>query len=159
MVKRCSICGKSAIFGTMFNCNSCKKYICHRHEKEQFIRYFIPGIEGGNSSVSHNYPDGRAVNYETFRCYECRTGKTPKDMGNLKMLVEDYLVIFSLASIIIFAIMAILSIFGNHFGLSPETCKNLETTCIYYVVTVIVISLIVAIIIGISFRLKRKKSL
>ena len=73
------------------------------------------------------------------------------------MFVEDYLIIFSLTSVIIFAIMAFFSAYGNLFGLPPETCKNLETTCIYYVVAVIAIFIIVSIVMMISYRLKRNK--
>ncbi|MDD4307967.1 MAG: hypothetical protein PHU53_04070 [Thermoplasmata archaeon] len=159
MVRKCSVCGKSAIFGTVFKCDNCRRDFCHRHEKEQFIRSYIHGIESSGSAVCHNYPDGRAVNHETFRCYECRTGKIPKDIDGIKWFVEEYLVMFTLASMGVFAIMVFLSAFGNLFGLSPETCKNLETTCIYYVVAVIAILIIKSVIMMVFYGLKRKKSL
>lgn len=158
MVKKCSICGKSAIFGTIFRCNNCQRDICHRHEKEQFINYYVPGIpEGGNSFYCYNYPDGEPVNNSNFKCYGCRTGNIPKDMGNSKIYIEECMVIFTLASIIISAIMAFLSAFGNLFGLSPETCDNLETACIYFVAAVIAVFIIVSIIMMASYRLKQNK--
>lgn len=157
MVRKCSVCGKSAIFGTVFKCDNCRRDFCHRHEKEQFIRSYIHGIEGSGSAVCHNYPDGRAVNHETFRCYECRTGKIPKDMGGTKWFVEDCLIIFILISIILAAVMAFLAAFGNLFGLSHETCKNLETTCIYYFIAVLAMFMIISVIMMIFYGLKRKK--
>lgn len=156
MVRKCSICGKNAIFGTMFKCINCQKEICHRHEKEQFIHNSAPGIEGSNMFYYYNYPNGKSVNYQNFKCYECRTGNPPNDMGSTKMFVEDYLRIFLVTSIIIFVIMGVFSAYGNLFGLSPELCKNLETTCIYYVVAVIAIFAIIIVIMMISYNKKLK---
>jgi hypothetical protein len=153
MNEKCSICGKRAILGNIFKCNICGGNFCHRHEKEQYIQSNVPGLdEIFNSYVYYNYPSGKSVNYETFKCYQCRTGIIPIDMGSKKIFLEDYLFIFVSSSIVVFGILIFFAVFGMSFGLSLETCKALESTSMYYVVTVLISSIIIFSIIGLYYR-------
>lgn len=157
MKDKCSVCGKRALIGAIFKCNNCGETFCHRHEKEQFIEYSFPGFdEGDNWHVCYNYPTGESVNRKTFRCYQCRTGKIPRDMGNTKMPFEDYLSVFIVSSIAVFGILTLFTVAGYFFGLSQETCKVLESTCIMYAITVFVSIIIISIVMALYFRRKYK---
>ncbi len=128
MSERCSICGKRARFGVIFRCNICGQNICHRHETEQFIKY----------DIGYNYPTGKAVTKNSFKCYRCRTGKIPKDMGKTKLDTFDYLNMFIGLSIAIFIILTIMSLYGRSFGLSRETREILKSICIIYIIIAII---------------------
>jgi len=139
MSERCSICGKRAGFGAILKCNVCGQNICHRHENEQFIRYDIPTLdEFLNWDISYNYPTGKAMNKHSFKCYMCRTGKIPKDMGKTKLDTFDYFKIFIWLSIIIIIILSILYLYGNLLGLSSESSEILKYLCITYIVIAII---------------------
>jgi hypothetical protein len=54
--KKCNLCVKRAGLGIIIKCQICNKNICHRHEKEQFIRYENLDADGTLSwNVSYNY--------------------------------------------------------------------------------------------------------
>jgi hypothetical protein len=153
MKEKCSICGKRALLGSIFKCNTCGGNFCNRHEKEQYIQNNVLGAgEGMNSFVCYNYPSGGSINSKTFKCYKCRTGTIPKDMGGKNIFFEDYLLLFVFSSIVVFGILAFFAVFGVSFGLSIETCKALEVTSMVYAVTVFISSIIIFSIIGLYYR-------
>lgn len=67
----CDICGGKFRFRLFLTCDLCSKKVCSGHPDEQYSHYSQP-------THSFNYPNGKSINRNEFRCYQCRTGKDPK---------------------------------------------------------------------------------
>ena len=124
MSKRCGICGKTAVFGTMLKCASCGQYICHRHDREQFKAITVHGMGEATPLGPYtqvNYPDGRKAGGE-FKCYFCRTGDQPTDMGKEKLFFVE---LYFQASIIMLVAIPLLAFFGALMGFSGDMVDSL----------------------------------
>jgi hypothetical protein len=131
--KKCSLCGKRAGFGIILKCQICNKNICHRHEKEQFIRYENRDADGTLSwNVSYNYPKGKALAVHSFKCYQCRTGKIPQDFRKTKLDRFDNLKIFVYLNFITILVLSLFSYYGAILGLSKVTIEILIFIGIIY---------------------------
>ena len=131
MARKCGICGKRAIFGTMLKCNSCGQYFCHRHDREQFSAITVTGMGEAplGPYTQKNYPNGESIKSH-FRCYKCRTGKEPQDMGVRKWpLSEKLFFVYFFTTSAIFLVLSGLAIAGDELGLTDGQMGHAWSLC------------------------------
>ena len=112
---RCDICGKVGGLAPVIKCAQCGKSVCARHEKEQFIATSVQSdmsvLDTWGSVL--NYPSGESIKELEFRCYRCRTGNTPTDMGSRTLDPVRLILVFLLISSV--AIIGLISFTGLNY--------------------------------------------